>query len=370
MLKLLHTADWQIGRVYSRFEPEDAYALQEARFTAVEGLAQLAQDRGVSAVLVAGDVFDSQSLSERTVRRMFNALEAFDGDWIFISGNHDALLAEGVWQFAKRLKLLSERVHLLEEASVSCFDPYRLAVLPAPLTQRHTVHDLTQWFDEAFTPKGYYRIGMAHGSVQGVLSDEASRTNPIAAGRAMQAGLDYLALGDWHGMKQIDERTWYSGTPEPDRFRNNDAGCALIVSIDQPGAVPHVERVQTYQFRWEQHSHAIEVDSDIHQLATLLHQFGSQTVLELTLSGRISLEQQRQCMALINEKQARLRSLQVHTDELLLVPSAEDIAALNVDGYVAQVLDQLRSESEEGQAISSRALVELASILDLVQRPA
>lgn len=56
-LRLLHSADWQIGRVFSQFEPDDAASLFEARFHAVERLAALAVENGVDAVLVAGDVF-------------------------------------------------------------------------------------------------------------------------------------------------------------------------------------------------------------------------------------------------------------------------------------------------------------------------
>lgn len=368
MLRFLHTADWQIGRVYSRFEPEDAHALQEARFTMVERVARLAQERGVCAVIVAGDVFDSQSLSERTIRRMFNALSGFEGEWLFIPGNHDALLAEGVWQFAKRLNLLSDRVRLLSSPTISYIESQRLALLPAPLTQRHTVHDLTQWFNDATTPEGYFRVGIAHGSVQGVLSESASRTNPIAADRVSQAQLDYLALGDWHGLKQIDDRTWYSGTPEPDRFRNNDAGCALIVSVEYPGAIPQVERVETLQFRWELLSYTIESDSDIDELALVLQRYPENTVLELSLSGRVSVAQQKQCQALINQHLARFRSLELKDEALLLRPSVDDIANLQVDGYLADVVEQLQQASEAGHDVSGRALVELASILEQVQQ--
>ena len=94
MRRFLHTADWQIGRQYSRFEMEDAVALYEARFTAVERLAALAAEEQVDAVLVAGDIFDAQTLSERTLHRTFQALSAYPGPWLMLPGNHDAALAE------------------------------------------------------------------------------------------------------------------------------------------------------------------------------------------------------------------------------------------------------------------------------------
>lgn len=87
MPRFLHTADWQIGRQYSQFLPDDAVPLAEARLAAVETIARLAVEHKVDAVLVAGDDFDAQTVSDRTVRRLFNAMEAYAGPWLLIPGN-------------------------------------------------------------------------------------------------------------------------------------------------------------------------------------------------------------------------------------------------------------------------------------------
>ena len=73
----------------------------------------------------------------------------------------------------------------------------------------------------------------------------------IPPDRAGRAGLDYLALGDWHGQQAIGPRTWYAGTPEPDSFRHADPGRALAVQLPAPGAPPQVTPVATGQFRWQ-----------------------------------------------------------------------------------------------------------------------
>src|SRR5690606_21423357 len=152
MPRFLHTADWQIGRQYDRFGPEDGPAMAQARLTTVERIATLAAELGVDAVLVAGDIFDAQTISDRTVRRLFMALQAFDGPWIMLPGNHDAALAESIWTRARRLNAVPDNVHLLLTPEVSLFAEQGFAVLPAPLTQRHTFNDLTEWFDHASTP--------------------------------------------------------------------------------------------------------------------------------------------------------------------------------------------------------------------------
>ena len=119
MPRFLHTADWQIGRQYSKFPADDAVPLAEARLEAVETIARLALEHKVDAVLVAGDVFDAQTVADRTIRKLFNALGGFPGPWIMIPGNHDAALTESVWTRAARLGALPANLILRCKARCS-----------------------------------------------------------------------------------------------------------------------------------------------------------------------------------------------------------------------------------------------------------
>lgn len=342
-LRFLHTADWQIGRQYPRFETEDAAALFEARFTVVERIAHHAAQTGLDAVLVAGDVFDAQTVTDRTIRRLFNAMQGFEGRWIMIPGNHDAALVESVWTRAVKLGVVPENLHLALTPEPLVLDDKRLVVLPAPLTQRQTHVDLTAWFDHADSPEGYFRVGIAHGSVTGILADEIDASNPIAPDRASRARLDYLALGDWHGMRCIEPRTWYSGTPETDRFRNNESAHILEVSIDMPGAVPRVEALRIGQYIWDETAINLAVPSDVDVVLQHLQGLTEHHVVSLLLSGRIDLASQTRLRDAVGAAQARARVLECDMQALGLHPTDDDIAALQADGYVADVLNTLRT---------------------------
>ncbi|PSF12190.1 DNA repair exonuclease [Marinobacter fuscus] len=364
MPRFLHTADWQMGRTYSRFEPEDSAALVEARFQAIETLAQLATERQCDAVLVAGDVFDAQTVSDRTIRRVFNATSGFAGPWVMLSGNHDAALVESVWTRAQRLGAVPENVHLALQPGVITLETQGLAVLCAPLTQRHTYGDLTEPFTQYQTPEHLVRVGLAHGGVQGLLAEGIDATNPIAEDRAQTAQLDYLALGDWHGTREINPRTWYSGTPEPERFRNNDAGNALIVSIEGPGDAPQVEVVETARYQWQQWRLSLAVESDLEQLIGRLEALPPATVLDLRLSGEITLAGEDRLNQALSIAEARFRSVRCDRSELQLAPTEDDIAALHADGYLGTVIDALRERQEGEDGESARdALAILASLL-------
>ena len=369
-LRLLHSADWQIGRVFSQFEPDDAAALFEARFHAVERLAALAVEHAVDSVLVAGDVFDAQTVSDKTIRRLFNAMQGYAGPWVLLPGNHDAALTESVWTRAHRLGAIPPNV-------LPCLEPAprvvagKFAVLAAPLVQRHTYGDLTEVFVTSEPPADLPRIGLAHGAVQGVLADDIDSANPIAADRAATARLDYLALGDWHGCKRIDERTWYAGTPETDRFKANDSGQALLVSIESRGATPDVQTLRTGRYRWHQTEIRLAVPTDLDVALEALAASGGDDVLQLRVSGVSDLHGQRRLQQAVDAARARVRALMYEAQDLRLEPTGEDIAALHADGYVGEVLRQLREEQSGPQAErAGDALVILARMLDeLSNRP-
>ena len=375
MTKILHTADWQIGRQYGSFEPEDAAALADARFGAVERLAHLAVTTGVDAVLVAGDVFDAQGVSPRTIRRLFNAMAGFSGPWVVIPGNHDAALAEGVWRLVERLEVLPANVHLALVPGVVELADLRLAVLCAPLTQRHTYGDLTDWFDHHETPEGWLRIGMAHGAVQGVLAEDIDSANPIAADRATTARLDYLALGDWHGRKEIDARTWYSGTPEPDRFKDNDSGHVLIIEIDAPGTMPRVATERIAKHRWRQLRFDVQVDSDVDRVIAGLTACDAGDVVEIEVVGHVDLVGHGRISSALGEAEGVLRCLRSDLTGLRLMPTPDDIAALQADGYLGEVITELRDTVGEQAACAQDALTILTTLLaerqrDVAARPA
>ncbi|KVM91273.1 metallophosphatase [Burkholderia anthina] len=370
MVRLLHTADWQIGKCYGQFNPEEAALLAEARFDVVSRIAALATSQCADLVVVAGDVFDAQGVSDRTVLRLFQLMSGFAGPWVMIPGNHDAGLAESVWTRATRLRAIPENVHVCLRPEPLVLNDPSVVILPAPLTQRHTYEDLTRWFDSVATSEGVPRIGLAHGSVQGILAEDIDATNPIAADRAGIAQLDYLALGDWHGTKQIDARTWYSGTPETDRFHNNESGQVLLVEIAAPGNAPAVTPMPTGRYRWRDIERELQVASDVSSFVHELEAFDTDDVVQIKVRGHVDLESHLAVSRAIGHTQARTRSLVVDLSELHLLPTDDDLRALRADGYLGEVIADLRAQEDGDNAEVARdALALLAGILDETRAP-
>src|SRR5688572_33131211 len=86
--RFLHTADWQLGKPFTHIPGDSGAELRAERISTVRRIAEVARDRKVDAVLVAGDAFDSNDVANKTIVRAIDALTPFSGKWIFLPGNH------------------------------------------------------------------------------------------------------------------------------------------------------------------------------------------------------------------------------------------------------------------------------------------
>ena len=209
-MRFIHTADWQIGKPFKYFGEKETI-LRHARLKAIETIGHAAEGHGVRHVLLAGDMYDTESPAEKTLSEPLARMQQFTGvTWHVISGNHDPHRANGLWDRVRRLGVPANiRLHL-DEGPVD-IEP-GVALMPAPLRRKSEVKDLTEWMAAASSPAGTIRIGLAHGSITGFGSaNEAG--NPIAPDRAQQAGLDYLALGDWHRTMAGKPKNLVCGNP-------------------------------------------------------------------------------------------------------------------------------------------------------------
>lgn len=347
---MLHTADWQLGKPFGEIAGDAGAALRRQRLATVRRIAELAQAERVDAVLVAGDVFDSSEVSDETVRRCLNALEPYPGPWVMLPGNHDPAIAAGIWSRMARLGRPDGLVAAVEPQPILLAEE-RVAVLPAPLMRRHESLDLTAWFDGAETPAGAVRIGLAHGCVMNRLPEASEAPNQIADDRAERARLDYLALGDWHGTIEIAPRTWYAGTPEPDRFRNNDAGNVLIVTIEGPGMTPRVERRTVGHYRWHALEIALGADHPAQAVADRLAGLPKEpdrSVVSITLRGSCSLTDRQTIDAELARQAARFLYFESDDGGLYSEPSDDELDAIDTGGFVRVAVDRLRDMARAG----------------------
>jgi DNA repair exonuclease SbcCD nuclease subunit len=146
-----------------------------------------------------------------------------------------------------------------------------VVIYPSPLHQKQSAMDPTAWIPSRAPGDSRIRIGIAHGSLD--LLPERSNF-PIASRRANEAGLDYLALGDWHGFLQHGKAV-YSGTMEQTSFSENDPGKVAIVEIAHAGDEPVISKQRVGKFVWSEHRPTIHDETDVEQLRVAIRDTGA-----------------------------------------------------------------------------------------------
>ena len=367
MFRFVHSSDLHLGKRFGNMAEDLRGRLREARHGALARLAQVARSHGASVILLAGDSFDTETPAPEIRRQALAEIgHHADLSWVILPGNHDSLQATQLWT-ALRTEA-PPNVVLATEPQPLALQP-GVVLLPAPCTTRRPGRDLSEWMDAAATPDGTIRLGLAHGAIQS-FSEEAAASDVIAPDRARRAGLDYLALGDWHGAVAVDPRTHYSGTPEPDRFKHDRPGQALVVSLASPGAEPAVEAVETGAFSWRTLPlHLLAGDDGAAALAALLPEprLRRQTLLSVAATGRMRLAGRSELAAAVANAAPDFALLSLDESGLATECESEDLDLIDRGGALREAANALLAEStdaarsEADREVARAALVRLFS---------
>lgn len=203
-VKFIHTADWQLGATFGGYDPDLAGQLKAARLSVIDRIAKIAQNENIDHVLVAGDVWDKEEPAPQTIRQPLEIMGKYPKiTWWLLPGNHDPARADRLW--SRIVEIAKDNIRPLLIAELVEMQPGAY-ILPAPWNSKQPGRDLTEDFDQMETPEGSIRIGLAHGGTTD-FSGDAPNSSVVNPNRATLSNLSYLALGDWHGMKEINART-------------------------------------------------------------------------------------------------------------------------------------------------------------------
>ena len=363
--RFLHSSDLHLGKPFGGYPEGIRNRLREARHAAIGRLAQAARAGGAGVVLLAGDTFDAETPAPDTLRQALRAM-ADEGDirWVLLPGNHDSLAATELWRRiaadgpANLTALLEDRPLALEPG---------VWLLPAPCTQRRAGRDLTQAMDAA-TPEGARRIGLGHGPVTDFDEGEG-RMGIIPPDRAARSGLDYLALGDWHGQRRIGSATWYSGTPEADGFKHDVQAGALMVTLDaQVTARP----LPIGQFRWTSPHLDLLPGADVADaLARALPDGGMRDhLVSLRASGRVTLADRALLEAALQARAPDYGWFAADLSALGVEARPDDLDLIDRAGALRHAADALLAEADDpalSQAERDVAAAALSRLYALAQ---
>lgn len=137
----------------------------------------------------------------------------------------------------------------------------------------------------------------------------------------------------------------------------------MIVEIAAAGVAPVVRQVPCGRFRWVQLELQVRSPAEALEAVRQLETVDASTVADVTISGTCNLADQERLEAAVRSAALRAAALSTQMRELHLEPSAQELQALQADGFVGAALQELKEQLAESEPELARdALLALARI--------
>ena len=209
-IKLVHAADFHLDSAFGALNAEQAKLRRRESRELLQRLCNYVNQNGVDLVLLAGDLFDSDTTYRETIEALSDALGAMQARVFIAPGNHDPYSAKSPYATLA----WPENVHIFTSKTVERVELPELscAVYGAAFTSPVQDESLLQGFRAP--EDGFVHLMVLHGDS----SAAESRYDPITKEQIAGSGLDYLALGHTHehdGFHRAAGTIYaYSGCPE------------------------------------------------------------------------------------------------------------------------------------------------------------
>ena len=206
-MKVVHCADLHLdSRMNTYLTKEQAKERKQELLKTFLRMVSFAAEDGAKAIIIAGDLFDTRSVSVTTRNTVRDAIVGHpEIDFLYLRGNHDAdSFLNKLEEIPANLKLFGDTWTTYSYGSVAVTGIEMPGEVPPSI-----YHSLTLDYD-------VYNIVVMHGQV--VSQKPGSNGELVYLGGLRNKNIDYLALGHLHEyqIQRLDARGiyCYSGCPE------------------------------------------------------------------------------------------------------------------------------------------------------------
>lgn len=370
-LKFIHTADWHLGQTYWGLGAATTRS-RNWRFEAVRRIWQLATENDAEFILVAGNVFDTETPPDAVREQTIELLAEAPCPIYLIPGAADPCAEGSVWFSASWRSGLTGLNHVHPLVTP---EPLEIAenvtLLPCPVMRKRGTADVTRWIPNADRGE-HFRIGLAHGYLRNYAPGAARTIGVIAEDCAARAGLDYLALGGHHAATAPDEaasraRSYHAGAPEIGARDDARAGNAFVVQIEHPGAMPivtpqRVSAIELYDLGALAIANKTDWESLMAQVANCDNP--AQTIVRAQLNGEVSPALYGEIQTWLAKRRQQWLGVDISFEQLHERPSSEDFAGLKLERLEESVLEQLGQKLETEHLTDLRGLAQIENWSD------
>ena len=216
-MKLIHTSDIHLDSpMTSRLSPRQSRERKRELTESFRRMTEEAARIGAGAVIIAGDLFDNERVSARTLDSVMGIIENASGiNFFYLPGNHE------------RNRLTESGVKLPENLIIfgSEWSTYRFG----DITVSGRTDIKAGMFSSLSLDPSRINIVTLHGE----LADKSDAPDKIGLTELSGTNISYLALGHYHSYSETEfapgRRAVYSGTPEGRGFdETGDKGYVII----------------------------------------------------------------------------------------------------------------------------------------------
>lgn len=350
-IRFLHSSDWQLGMTRHFLSDEAAARFSQSRIDAITRLGELAQAHDAAFIVVAGDIFESNQLSRRTVLRAIEALKSVPVPIFLLPGNHDPLDVSSIFS-TPEFETVGEHVNVIRDTQPIPVSGLKgVEVVGAPWRTKHPSSDLcADLLGELEPAVSAIRVAVCHGQPD-TLSPDKGRpelVNLATAEAAIADGrIQYLALGDRHSVTEVGDtgRIWFSGAPVATDFTEDNPNKALLVELSSDQCA--VQELQVGDWAFVAEHFDLDGAEDLERIAAWLRELPGKerAVVKLAFTGTVNLSTAAQLDHLLETNAELFASLRKRerTTDLSIAPDDLDQDSVALSGYARDAWVELNS---------------------------
>lgn len=365
MLKILHTADVHIGAKLAWLGTKSD--VQRNRILGTfEKVVNIALEKKVDVLLVAGDLFDSynpDTIGVAYVKNLFEKLALNHIYTIVIPGNHDRLEPASVYfdnsiksnQYTRYVNTPGTGVIPLPELGL---DVYVYGISKQFGSDR-PLAEVSKLFEQTNT-RAKHSIALLHGSLE--LANKNRTNYPISSEEIANSHFDYIALGDWHSLLDVSStvRAFYSGSPELVGRAQTECGNVLLVQIDDAKTeVTPVKVGQTFEqtFKFLLDKYEGDINQQLIKEVTRIQDINM--VLTLELEGYHSVFENFKPDSIIDLIADKFFFVDIKDNTQLRI-TEKDLEKYPESSLVGRYIKLVRTEMENTTQVDERQILEKA----------
>lgn len=289
MARILHMADMHFDSAFTSNLSIEKSKLRRSEqrevFSRIIGMAKTEQ---IDVMLISGDLFDSEKVSEETINFMIRKFSEIPEIPVLIAaGNHDPFNINSVYEKIS----LGDNVHIFStEGGFYDFENLNLRVSGVSFGSEDGSNIK---IPKTLHPE-FSNILVMHGNVVSGTAESGIRYNPVAKQEIENSGFDYIAFGHVHSFSgiNVEGRTYwaYPGIPEPRGFDESGESGVVIGNVLKAGSEFNLHKVSKRNY------HILEIDitadiSDNEQIIELIDskikECGNQNIFRIILNGKV-----------------------------------------------------------------------------------